>query len=127
MIERAMAAMRHIVTVAEADGLRGAVRLLMVALLPACVDAQGLMATTTRGGETKTKSGYYDDNCETYEEAIGDIKGTSRDVAHMKWGGTWRLPTKAEFDESRNNCTWTWRTQGGHAGYKVTGKNGDSI
>ena len=44
------AAMGHIVTVAEADGLRGAVRLLMLALLPACVDAQDLTATTTRGG-----------------------------------------------------------------------------
>ena len=49
------------------------------------------------------------------------------DVAHVKWGGTWRMPTKAEQDELRNNCTWTWTTQNGVKGYKVTGPNGNSI
>ena len=79
-------------------------------------------------GETKTKSSYYEENCETYGKSIGDIKGTSRDVAHVKWGGSWRMPTKAEFDELMNKCTWTWTTQGGHEGYKVTSrKNGNSI
>ena len=78
-------------------------------------------------GETKTKLRYDEDNCETWEKQIGDIKGTSRDVAHVKWGDAWRLPTKAECDELLKKCTWTWTTQGGHAGYKVTGKNGNSI
>ena len=50
------------------------------------------------------------------------------DVAHVKWGGSWRMPTKAEQDELRNNCTWTWTTQNGVNGYKVTSKtNGNSI
>ena len=50
------------------------------------------------------------------------------DVAHVKWGGSWRMPTKAEQDELRNNCTWTWTTQNGVKGYKVTSKtNGNSI
>ena len=49
------------------------------------------------------------------------------DVAHVKWGSTWRMPTKAEQDELRNNCTWTWTTQNGVNGYKVTGPNGNSI
>ena len=50
------------------------------------------------------------------------------DVAHVKWGGTWRMPTLAEQDELRNNCTWTWTTQNGVKGYKVTSKsNGNSI
>lgn len=52
------------------------------------------------------------------------------DVAHVKWGGIWRIPTRAEQDELRNpnNCTWTWTTQGGKNGYKVTSKmNGNSI
>ena len=49
------------------------------------------------------------------------------DVAHVKWGGNWRMPTKAEQDELRNNCTWTWTTQKGVNGYKVTGPNGNSI
>ena len=50
------------------------------------------------------------------------------DVAHVKWGGSWRMPTRAEQDELRNNCTWTWTTQNGVKGYKVTSKtNGNSI
>ena len=47
------------------------------------------------------------------------------DVAHVKWGGSWRMPTHKEQDELRNNCTWTWYSSGnsefgGVAGYKVT-------
>ena len=81
-------------------------------------------------GETSTKSSYDRDNCATYEKEISDIAGTSRDVAHVKWGGSWRMPTKAEFDEliDSDNCTWTLTTQGEHKGYKVISrKNGNSI
>ena len=49
------------------------------------------------------------------------------DVAHVKWGGSWRIPTKAEQDELRNSCTWTWTTLNGVTGYRVTGPNGNSI
>ena len=49
------------------------------------------------------------------------------DVAQVKWSGSWRMPTKAEQDELRTNCTWTWTTQNGVNGYKVTGPNGNSI
>ena len=52
------------------------------------------------------------------------------DAARVNWGGNWRMPTKAEYDELMNttNCTWTWTTQNGVKGYKVTSKkNGNSI
>ena len=49
------------------------------------------------------------------------------DAAAVNWGGAWRMPTKAEQDELRNNCTWTWTTQNGVNGYKVTGPNANSI
>ena len=49
------------------------------------------------------------------------------DVAHVKWGGSWRMPTKAEQDELRDKCTWTWTTRNGVNGYKVTGPNDNSI
>lgn len=50
------------------------------------------------------------------------------DAAHVNWGGTWRMPTKAEQDELIKNCTWTWTTQNGVKGHKVTSKsNGNSI
>ena len=49
------------------------------------------------------------------------------DVANVKWGGSWRMPTQAELDELRNNCTWTWTALNGVNGYTVTGPNGNSI
>ena len=52
----------------------------------------------------------------------------SDDAARANWGGSWRMPTKAEQDELREQCTWTWTTQNGVNGYKVTSKsNGNSI
>ena len=46
----------------------------------------------------------------------------SDDAARANWGGSWRMPTDAEFGELINNCTWTWTTQNGVNGYKVTSK-----
>ena len=80
-------------------------------------------------GETETKSKYTEDNCATWRKKLGDISGDSRyDAARRNWGGSWRMPTKAEYQELVDNCTWTWTTQGGHNGYKVTSKkSGNSI
>ena len=53
-----------------------------------------------------------------------------RDAAYTNWGCSWRMPTKAEQDELRNTyyTTWTWTTQNGVKGHKVTSKtNGNSI
>ena len=44
------------------------------------------------------------------------------DAARANWGGSWRMPTKEEQDELRENCTWEWTTQNGVEGYKVTSK-----
>ena len=74
-------------------------------------------------GEINTKSRYTVDNCGTWEKNIGDIKGTSRDVAHQKWGGNWRIPTVEEFQELVDKCDWDWDGDG----YIVTGPNGNSI
>lgn len=50
------------------------------------------------------------------------------DAARANWGGTWRMPTDAEWTELRNNCTWTWTTQNGVNGRLVTSNsNGNSI
>ena len=52
----------------------------------------------------------------------------SDDAARANWGGSWRMPTDAELTELKDNCTWTWTTQNGVNGYKVTSdKNGKSI
>ena len=64
----------------------------------------------------------------TYDENIGDIAGDARyDAARANWGSSWRLPTKAELEDLRDKCTWEWVVLDGHKGYKVTGRNGNSI
>ena len=79
-------------------------------------------------GELSTKDEYTESNCSTYKEHIGNISGNPQyDVARKKWGGSWRMPTVDEFEELIDNCTWEWTTKDGHKGYKVTGRNGNSI
>lgn len=52
----------------------------------------------------------------------------SDDAATANWGGSWRMPTDAEFTELFGNCAWKWTTQNGVDGYKLTStKNGKSI
>jgi len=80
-------------------------------------------------GETSPKSSYTKENSLTYGKILSDISGDSRyDAARANWGGHWRIPTKAEFQELRNHCVWTWTSQDGQDGYLVTSaKNGNSI
>lgn len=48
------------------------------------------------------------------------IAGTLYDVAYVKWGGTWNMPTKEQFSEMINNCYWCWTTNyNGKTGYIV--------
>lgn len=52
------------------------------------------------------------------------------DVASVKLGGKWRMPTDAEWTELRTKCTWTWTTNyngTGVSGQIVTATNGNSI
>ena len=50
------------------------------------------------------------------------------DAARANWGGSWRMPTDAEWTELREQCTWTWTTQNGVNGYQVASKtNSNSI
>ena len=44
------------------------------------------------------------------------------DAAAVNWGGSWRMPTEEELTELHEQCTWTWTTQNGVYGYKVTSK-----
>lgn len=80
-------------------------------------------------GETTTKSTYYASNCATWKVDIGDISDAPQyDAAATNWGGSWRMPTLAEFNELHKNCTWVWTTHSGTSGYEVTSKiNGNSI
>ena len=44
------------------------------------------------------------------------------DVAHEKWGGSWRMPTIDEILELINNCKWTWTIINGIKGYQITSR-----
>lgn len=55
--------------------------------------------------ETGGYNGFY-----TYDEAVNAFGD--------------KLPTKEQFEELKENCTWVWQDNGG---YKVTGQNGNSI
>ena len=82
-------------------------------------------------GETTTKSNYTESSYQyhngSYINIGSNISGTQYDVARAQWGGNWRLPTKAEMQELKDRCTWSWTTYKGVRGYKVTGPNGNSI
>ncbi len=99
-------------------------------------------------GETEEKSnyGYYNYKYYKYSEedeempfittkyvknkefGVVDNKSTlepNDDVAHVKWGGNWRIPTKLEWYELYEKCTWDLLTSINTV--KVTGPNGNSI
>ena len=80
-------------------------------------------------GEITTKTNYSSDNCKTSGKQMSNISGNAQyDAARANWGGSWRMPTKSEMRELIDKCTWTWTTQNGVNGYKVTSKtNGNYI
>ena len=49
------------------------------------------------------------------------------DAAYDNLGSPWRMPTKDQFTELKENCTWTKETVDGMAGWRVSGNNGNSI
>ncbi len=56
-----------------------------------------------------------------------DISGTQYDVAHVKWGGNWHMPTYEQLGLLTSKCTSSWTSVNGVYGRKVTGSNGASI
>ncbi len=85
-------------------------------------------------GETETKELYdwstykfgTENNFSRYNSVDGKtVLELEDDAANANWGGSWRMPTIAEFQEIIDNCTWTYNTENG--GYTVTGTNGNSI
>ena len=79
--------------------------------------------STYKYGVEANKLTKYCDNSNFGDNGFADNKtvlASEDDAAAANWGGKWRMPTAAEQDELRNNCTWTWTTQNGVNGYKVT-------
>ena len=86
-------------------------------------------------GETEEKEVYNwstyihcDGSYETCHDLGEDISGTEYDVAHVKWGGKWCMPTLDDIKELLDNCTSEWTTLNGVNGRKFTSNiNGNSI
>lgn len=51
----------------------------------------------------------------------------SDDVAYMKWGNLWKMPTNEQMKELYNECSVIWTTQKSVNGFNVIGPNGTSI
>ncbi len=86
-------------------------------------------------GETKEKakgswSNYIhcDGDEKTCHDIGRDISGTRYDVAHVKWGGDWKMPTMEQMTELYFSCTMKWTTLNGVNGYMFTSDiNGNSL
>lgn len=86
-------------------------------------------------GETEEKDYYYWDtytHCDgernTCHDLGSNITGTVHDIAHVKWGGLWGIPSLNQFQELLDNCTSEWITVNGVKGRKFSSKNnGGSI
>lgn len=87
-------------------------------------------------GETATKSVFSwntyrygnSDALTKYNKSDGNrTLAPENDAASAAWGGTWRMPTKAECAELLDKCTWTWSNRSGVNGYIVTGPSGNTI
>ena len=76
-------------------------------------------------GETTPKDTYTEENY-TYSENPA-ILPSNHDAATANWGGGWRMPTQAEFEELYNNTTNEWTTQNGVIGCLFTAANGNSL
>lgn len=62
-----------------------------------------------------------------YTNPLSEISGTKYDVATVKKGQGWRIPTYDEALELIYNCNWEQEIINGVKGAKVTGPNGKSI
>lgn len=93
-------------------------------------------------GEVEEKDSYDKDNYKYFEYVTNEsgftienwinigseISGTEYDVVHVKWGGKWRIPTREEFNELTENCTFTWSKYNDVYGALFTSKiNGNWI
>ena len=72
------------------------------------------------GGETP--EGKSDDGDYNYSDSPKKLP-VGADVANVKWGDHWRLPTKENIEELKEKCKWEWLS----VGYVVTGPNGNRM
>ena len=93
-------------------------------------------ATYNVGGSSVEDFGNYytwghilpNDECVTYDVKMDDFSGNPQyDAVRADWGSTWRLPTKAECEELKNNCKWEFISYKGVRGIVLIGPNNNAI
>lgn len=75
-------------------------------------------------GETENMTSH---GTNDFHQTANNICGTNRDVARVKWGSPWRMPTKEEINELLKDCTHEQTQLNDIKGIRVTGPNGKSI
>lgn len=78
-------------------------------------------------GEIETKDSYIESNYKWLEGYHGRVLLPEDDVATQKWGVGVYIPSKEQAQELVDNCEFVWTSVKGQNGYKVVGKNGNSI
>ena len=79
---------------------------------------------------SRDESSYITKYCDNETIGVVDRKTKlelSDDAANLKWGPNWRIPTKTEFEELMNKCSWKKEKVDEVEGFRVVGKNGNSI
>ncbi len=61
------------------------------------------------------------------DEAYAYLQYAQNDVSQMLLGSEWSTPTLDQFKELMEKCNWVWVETQEASGYKVTGRNGNSI
>ena len=88
-------------------------------------------------GETKPKEKYTKENSITSVNSDKKLQSQgimntsmrltmAADAARVIWQDSWKLPSKADIEELITLCEWEW-IDNENKGYKVIGKNGNSI
>ncbi len=70
---------------------------------------------------------YCEGSFNTCHDLGTDIAGTEQDVAFMKWGADWRMPSINQLELLISNCSSEWITICGINGRKFTAPNGGTI
>lgn len=84
-------------------------------------------------GETQTKRVYnwstylYGESRQKVQNIGTNIAGTTYDVARVKWGGRWQMPSMEQLDELLGCTSYKFTTQNGVKGALFTASNGNSI
>lgn len=77
-----------------------------------------------RYGETEE---YDEERPYIFGQEPPDILQPSNDVAHVKWGHSWRMPTEAEYEELEKKCKKVWTSRNGMVGMMYIASNGNTL